>query len=86
MKKFRINNWKIQIEEREIVKETDKTVFFLTSSGREDREAKISGYARWFDIRQEAIDFMRVRVENNIKNLRANIEKQEKELQEIAAL
>lgn len=57
MKKYLAKRYYNQIEEVEILRETDSFVYVKTSTGRERREAKISNHDSYFDTYQEAKDW-----------------------------
>ncbi len=65
MKKFR-SKYGTEIEEFEVVKETDKQVIFLNSRGKEQREAKISGWQNWHDSKEDAKAFLISECDNQI--------------------
>lgn len=70
---YRIMSYSTKIEEREIVKVTDKSVFYLNSRGREDRELKCSNYYKWFDTREDAVETLKKRISLAIESHEANI-------------
>lgn len=57
MKKYLAKRHYNQIEEVEILRETDSFVYVKTSTGRERRDAKISNHDCYFDTYQEAKDW-----------------------------
>lgn len=73
MKMYRILSYSTEVEEREIIKVTDKSVFYITSRGREDRELKCSNYYKWFNTREEAVEALKKRISDTIASHEANI-------------
>ena len=73
MKMYRTTSYSTIIEEREITKVTDKSVFYLVPSGREDRELISSGCVNWFNTRIEAVDFLKNRISKAIESHEAII-------------
>jgi hypothetical protein len=57
MKKFRAC-YSGKIEELEIIKETEKQIFFISNSGMKTRENKLSNWASWHHTKEDAIDYL----------------------------
>jgi len=57
MKKYKVSNYSIEIEEKEIIRETEKMVVFINSRGKEDKELKSSNYSSYFDTYNEAANY-----------------------------
>ena len=59
---YRTTKYSDKIEAREIFKETEKCVFFKTpiwgGKLRIDKEAKDSGYHKWWDSEREALQYL----------------------------
>lgn len=55
----------------EILKETAQQVVYKSEYGRENREAKISNWARWFDTEKECVDYIRFYIIKEIRNTEA---------------
>lgn len=81
MKKFRANS--NGIDEIEIIKETNKQVVFLNSYKRETREAKISDWDSWHNTKDEAINYLVTKKQNEIDQLMAQIEYRKHQLNKI---
>jgi len=62
------------IEAIETIKETEKTVWFMSDRGRECREAKQSSYQNWFNTFKEAKDFLMGKKQSKIDGLRRQLE------------
>jgi hypothetical protein len=52
MKKFRAGYFG-ELEEFEIIKETEKQVIYISKSGEKTRENKLSNWAYWFDKKRK---------------------------------
>lgn len=74
------------ISKHEIIKETDKNVFFKTNSGREAREMKISDWQSWHNSFFEAKEFLIKKELNEINKLKYQIEYHENNICEINKL
>ncbi len=52
---YRISSWSDEITEREIIRTSDTSVFYINSRGKEEREKILTTYHKWFLTRNEAI-------------------------------
>ena len=60
---YRISTWSSKIDEYEIVKLTDKSVWFLNSEGKEQRELLKTERTAWFESINDAIDWKKSKLE-----------------------
>ena len=59
MKMYRTNNYDLEIQEREITKETGHYLFWLLTDGRrERREMRVGPYHKWHESRRDALDYL----------------------------
>ena len=62
MKMYRTNNYDLEIQEREITKETGHYLFWLLTDGRrERREMRVGPYHKWHESRRDALDYLHQR-------------------------
>ena len=72
-----------QVRTVEIEKETQHSVFFKNNSGRQEMERKETNYLRWFDAKQDAVDWL-ISVQNGkISKAHRQIDLAEQEIQKI---
>ena len=87
MKKYKTGGYGELIEEVEIVRETEKSVFvkdlYGFNTGRVSREAKRCSYSNYFDTMKEAKDFLKQRFEDKIKSHEQQIESANKSLAKV---
>ena len=62
----------LKITEREIIKQSEKSVWFLRKSSDsekliEERELKSTQYYKWFNTKEEAIEYVKNRLESQIE-------------------
>lgn len=78
MKKFRAGYFG-ELEEFEILKETEKQKIYISESGKKTRENKLSNWARWFDKKEEAVNYLgskeKEKLESNLKEIEGIIER-----------
>lgn len=84
MKKFR--TWHDQIEEIEVIRETEKFVVVPSGLKGERRDAKRSEYTNYFDTWQEAKDFLIDREKTAIIKLVDEVKRHQETLQKIEEL
>jgi len=58
MKTMFRTGWGTEIEELEVIKTSNKSVWFKWSNGREDRELFKTNYYAWFNTKKEARDVL----------------------------
>ena len=80
MKMYRTKSHSIEIEEREVVKITEKMIFFLSQRGQEFRELKESNSSKWFEDRDKAVESLKKRVSSQIEYKKAEVKRIEGEL------
>lgn len=83
MKKYRTGGYGELIEEIEIVKETDRCIFFRQDyfgKMREIRQAKRSSSTNYWNTIKEAKEFLKERATISIKNYKESIERLETRL------
>lgn len=73
MEKYR-TYWSDQIEKLTVLKETDKTIWFVRSDGRNDSERIKSDHHSWHDTFDEAVEHLVNKQLSKIKIYEANIE------------
>ena len=76
----------INIQEQEIVRETEHMVIYNTINGHERREKKQSEYKNYFDTWQEAKDFLVRKYTNKKARAEINLADANKELAKVKAL
>jgi hypothetical protein len=89
MIKYRTSYWKDGIEAREVEKETEKSVFYVTEwKGRKSthREAKVSSYHRWFDSWEEAHTYLTGKAELSLSAAKNSLRDAEEWLQELSVM
>jgi len=67
IKMYRIATWSHQIDEYVVVKLTDKTVWFINSQGKEEKELLKSKSVGWFNFKKDAIDWKKSILEFEVK-------------------
>lgn len=72
MKKFRAN-YGTRIEELEILRETEHTIVYLDSNGKEQRDYKKTHWSSWHDSKEAAINYLvagkQKEIEGHLKNI-----------------
>jgi hypothetical protein len=87
MIKYRAWAHNLEIKAVDVLKETDKCVFFADSiytKGR--RENKMSDFYCYFDTWQEAKDYMEMKVGNEIITIELNLKRLKDKLHKIQAM
>lgn len=64
---YRISMWSSQIDEYEIVKLTDKSIWFLNSEGKEQRELLKTERTAWFESKNDAIEWKKSKLEFEVE-------------------
>ena len=82
MLKYKTDNWHCEIEEVEVIKETEKQV--IKKDGR--KSAKISEYECFFDTFEEATQYLTEKVLKEIHSLNFKLENKERKLNKILAI
>ena len=76
----------INIQEQEIVRETEHMVIYNTINGHERREKKQGEYKNYFDTWQDAKDFLERKYTNKKARAEINLSLANKELEKVKAL
>ncbi len=85
MKKYKTTSWSDNIEEVEIIRETDKSVFNMGWRG-EERSAKSSEYCIYHNTWSAAHGYLVGRTQTKINGFRSRLEKEEEELEKLAEM
>lgn len=91
MKLYKTNKYNNNIEEREVTKVTDKSIFYIyknTNTGKEtdERELKVTNYNIWHDTKGDAIEFLINRSEKKVEYHKRELSKSITELEELRTL
>ena len=95
MKRYRTSKYSIEIEEFELVKETEKTIWFKNPiqrwaseeiTLREEKELKETIYNTWHDTFEDAKNYLVQREKNRIEFLLKEIEISSKKIEKINQL
>jgi hypothetical protein len=81
-----VTGFAINIEEQEIVRETEHMVIYNTVNGHERREKKRSEYKNYFDTWQDAKEFLERKYTNKKARAEINLAEANKELEKVKAL
>jgi hypothetical protein len=73
MKKFRAGYFG-ELEEFEIIKETEKQVIYISKSGEKTRENKLSNWAYWFDKKEDAVNYLGSKEKEKLESALIEIE------------
>lgn len=71
------------INKKTVVRETEKTVTFINTNGRNSRANKVSNYERWFNTFEDAKDFLIKKSETKISIAKATISKESDRIKEL---
>ena len=78
---YRTTSYNIKIKNFEVEKATEKTIWFINSLGKQDRELRKTDSYQWHETKQAAIDFLlnkhieeKRRIEGNLARVNAKIE------------
>lgn len=80
MKQYKVSNWRLSIEEVDVVRETEKQVVILDRRGMESREAKSSSYSVYLKTYNDAVAYHINRIEKKIESLNNQIKRELAEL------
>jgi len=83
---FKTNTYSFRIEERECTKVTDKSIYWINDSGKEERALISSSWVDWHRTKEEAVNFMIKIKENAITRHNSDIEKLRAEINKIKEL
>lgn len=84
MKMYVVYSWKIEIEEVEVVRTTDKSVFISVGSG-ESREKKSTDWRSYFHSYESALSFLIDREEKLLREYQVRIKSSEERLKTLNA-
>jgi len=76
----------IDIQEQEIIRETEHMVVYKTLNGQERREKKRGEYKNYFDTWQEAKDFLERKYTNKKARAEINLATANDDLEKVKAL
>jgi uncharacterized small protein (DUF1192 family) len=71
---YRTRTYSNTIDEIEVSRETEQSVFTTNGSGRETQHAKISQFGRYFSTRADAVACLTNRIESRIDMLTRELE------------
>lgn len=84
-KMFRVSMWSDSVDEYEKVKTSDKSILFINSIGKEERELlKTKDYA-WFDSKKDALEWKKSKLEFEVKLKQNTLNYYQKKLDEFVA-
>ena len=83
MKKYRTTKYGIEIEEVEVTRETDISVFTIGHTGKECRAAKVNDHERYHDTWSAAHDYLTERERKNVESLQERLWRAEANYSEI---
>jgi len=84
--KYRTSSWRPEIEQVEVTRETEQSVFIACKSGSDRREAKRSSYTQFHDSWADAHVYLSQRAESNVASCRRMLEKANGELGNIKGM
>jgi len=87
MKMFKVFGWKSLIEEVEVVRANEKSIWTINTwrgQNKEERSARESNHSRYFDTKEEAKAFLTERCNKTIEVAKNTIARAEAELKQIA--
>lgn len=84
MKFYKTDKWKNEIvAEREVERQTESSIFWTSERGRNVRELKVTSYGVWHPSKEEALEYLRGRIEKNIEYTKSSLVKLESDLNKI---
>ncbi len=86
MKVYGTQKRNTKIEEKEVISMNEKSVFYLGSNGKQQREGRSTNYTSWFETKQEAINSLRATTTNQIQQVKEELVSLENKLKEINAI
>lgn len=87
MKMYKTGGWKSLIEEVEVVRANEKSVWIMSNwrgQNKEERSARETNYSRYFDTKEEAKAFLTERCNKTIESAKRTIARAEDELKSIS--
>lgn len=76
-KKYMYRVWGEHIQKFEILRVTDKTVYWTTKTGREDYQRRVSDFHNWFETLEEAVAFVLNSIENERNRVKSTVKRLE---------
>jgi hypothetical protein len=76
----------VKIEEFEIAKSSEKSVFYFKQNGSVDRELRYASYHTWHESKQDAITYLKNRLMSRIERLEDQILKAKESLLKLETL
>lgn len=70
-----------RIEEEEITRKTESSIFYINYAGKEERSAIKNIYYEWFDTPKEAFDNAILKAESEIRSAEISLDKRKKKLE-----
>ena len=86
IKKYRTSSYSTDIDEVEVIRETDKCVFLEGWRKKEQREQKHSGFAIYHDTWDAAYLYLLSRCETQVRNAEADLERAKDRLEGLRKL
>jgi len=80
---FRTTDYLNQITEFEVIKTTDKSIYFINKIGKEERELRNTNYYNWFETKEEAVNFHKERLNKIIISSENKISRAKEELKKL---
>lgn len=66
-KMFRVSMWNNSVDEYAKIKTSDKSIWFINSRGKEERELLVTKDYAWFDSRIDAYEWKKSKLEFEVK-------------------
>lgn len=82
-KKYMYRVWGEHIQKFEILRVTDKTVYWTTKTGREDYQRRVSDFHNWFETLEDAVTYILNKNESERKIAKQRVSQLENRHQEI---
>ena len=76
-KKYMYRVWGEHIQKFEILRVTDKKVYWTTKTGREDYQRMVSEFHNWFETLEEAVTFIMNSIEEERNRAKATVKRLE---------
>jgi hypothetical protein len=86
MKVYKTGGWRYLIEEVEATRINEKSVWFLNSRGKEERNARLSEYSKYFNTKEEAKEYLIERCSSRIESYKLQLSSAQSELQKLNEL
>ncbi len=83
---YKTNKWDTNIKEFEVVKATEKTVTYITSSGGENKDNWNTAYHNWHKSKQAAVEYLIKIRKTKIDYLSDQIKRSSKEIEQLEVM